>query len=141
MRVTPDETRVHLTISNELLQKLEKLKSIKKLSTHESIEYAVDMALTQYESSLEKIKKSKKTTGRTVPAAIKKQVIKRSHGVCEFPGCDEDRYLELEHVHPYAKGGRHEIANLKLYCKAHNQRAAIVQFGQQHMDQFINKRS
>ena len=142
--VTPDETRVHLTVSNKLLQKLEQLKSLKKLSTEKSLEYAVDIALTQYKSSLEKTRKSKRTTGtikRAVPAAIKKQVLKRSGGVCEFSGCDEHRYLELEHIQPFARGGRHELTNLKLYCKAHNQRAAIIQFGQQHMDQFINRRS
>ena len=145
--VTPDETRVHLTVSNKLLQKLEQLKSIKKLSTEKSLEYAVDIALTQYKSSLEKTRKSKRTTGttgvirRAVPATIKKQVLKRSGGVCEFFGCDERRYLELEHIRPFAKGGRHELTNLKLYCKVHNQRAAIIQFGQKHMDQFINRRS
>lgn len=139
VRVTPDETRVHLTISNELLQKLEQLKSIKKLSTEECLEYALELALAHYENSLDKTRKSKGTSGRTVPAAIKKQILKRAGGVCEYPGCDERHFLELEHIKPYAKGGGHEIENLKLYCKAHNQRAAIHLFGQRHMDQFINK--
>lgn len=139
VRVTPEQTRVHLTISNKLVQKMEKLKSIKKLSTEECLEYAVEMALMQYEKSLDKTRKSKGTTGRAVPVAIKKQIFKRSLGVCEYPGCNEHRALELEHIRPFSKGGGHEISNLKLYCKAHNQRAAIISFGQWHMDQFINK--
>ncbi len=140
VRVTPDETRVHLTISNKLLQKLEKLKSIKKLTTEECLEYAVEMALAHYESSLDKTRKSRGTSGRAVPAAIKKNILKRAGGVCEFPGCDERHFLELEHIKPYAMGGGHEINNLKLYCKTHNQRAAILLFGQGHMDQFMNRR-
>ena len=97
----------------------------------------------KYQKSLNTVRKSKGDKGdkgnrkRNIPAAIKKSVIKRSGHHCEFPGCDETKFLEFEHVIPLSPGGKHTFSNIKMYCKAHNQRAAIIQFGQVKMDKFF----
>ena len=137
-RVTPTETRIHLTVSNKALDKLAKLKAMKKLSSEEAIVYALDQAIHNLEKSWDKVRLSKGTKGRAIPSAMKKTVLKRAKHACEFPGCMERKNLEFEHVTPYALGGRHEVSNLKLYCRVHNQRAAIVSFGQATMDRYLN---
>jgi len=136
--ISDKRTRIHVNISNETLKKLEKIKALKKLSTEQAIDYALNLALSKYESSLKKINQSKGTKGRKVPTALKKAVLKRANNQCEFTGCDETRYLEIEHVVPFAKGGKHHLSNLKLYCKTHNQRSAIKEFGLEIMDPFLN---
>ena len=38
----------------------------------------------------------------------------------------------------YAKGGKSDLTNLRILCRAHNTRAAIDAFGFEKMDEFIN---
>jgi len=145
-RETSTHSRLHLTLSNKTLEKLKKLKDVKRLTSEEVIDHALELALKKYQKSLDTVRKSKATQvenenkgnrKRNIPAAIKKSVIKRSGHQCEFPGCGETQFLEFEHVIPFSKGGRHTPSNIKMFCKAHNQRAAIIQFGQVKMDKFF----
>jgi len=55
---------------------------------------------------------------------------------CEI--CGSHYALEIDHIVPRAKGGTTTIENLRLLCRSCNQRAAINEFGQLRMDQFIN---
>jgi 5-methylcytosine-specific restriction endonuclease McrA len=71
---------------------------------------------------------------RNIPAAVARQVYIRDGGCCTF--CSEDgrrcgarRFLELDHVTPWAARGESTIENLRLRCRAHNQHAARSYFG------------
>ena len=71
---------------------------------------------------------------RRIPAAVRRAVWNRDAGRCSFSGsagrCGESRGLELDHVKPWALGGRSDQAsNLRLLCRAHNQTEAIRIFG------------
>jgi len=55
---------------------------------------------------------------------------------CEI--CSSHYALEVDHIVPKAKGGASTFENLRLLCRPCNQRAAINEFGQLHMDQFLN---
>jgi hypothetical protein len=64
--------------------------------------------------------------GRYVPAAVKREVMKRDGGRCTFVGtngrrCESRTRLEFDHVTPVARGGRTCADNLRLRCRAHNQ--------------------
>jgi 5-methylcytosine-specific restriction endonuclease McrA len=37
--------------------------------------------------------------------------------------------VELHHVVPFAMGGAHSAENLRVYCRAHNQRQSERDFG------------
>ena len=72
---------------------------------------------------------------RHVPAAVAREVYLRDGGCCTF--CSEDghrcgarRFLELDHVRPWAAGGESTVANVRLRCRAHNQQAARDHFGE-----------
>lgn len=63
---------------------------------------------------------------RYVPAHVRRAVWERDKGQCTFTGpsgkrCQARRYLEFDHVHPVAQGGRGTIDNMRLRCRAHNQ--------------------
>lgn len=73
---------------------------------------------------------------RHIPAQIKRQVWERDQGRCQFRDrrsgklCGAQSRLEIDHTFPYALGGEHSLANLRLMCRSHNQYRAQLLFGQ-----------
>jgi len=75
---------------------------------------------------------------RTIPAAIRREVWQRDHGRCTFVDrrgrrCRSTRRIEYHHERPYGKGGQHEVDNIALRCRAHNQYQADLDFGKDFM--------
>jgi 5-methylcytosine-specific restriction endonuclease McrA len=72
---------------------------------------------------------------RRIPASIRRAVWRRDEARCVFSGpagrCGEKRGLEIDHVVPWALGGRSdESSNLRLLCRTHNQSEARRIFGE-----------
>lgn len=71
---------------------------------------------------------------RRVPQWVRDRVWARDKGRCAFVGeggrrCEAVAGLELDHVIPWAKGGRSDDpGNVRLLCRAHNQAAARESF-------------
>ena len=136
-----NESRVHLTLSKKTLENLNSLKAkVKSSETDAVLNHALELALAHYEKRERKINKVKVIAKTSVPSSTAKKLKVRAKNRCEFPGCVEMRYLEIEHVIPRAKGGGHKLENLKLFCRAHNQRAAIKEFGLKQMTRYLNKK-
>jgi 5-methylcytosine-specific restriction endonuclease McrA len=75
---------------------------------------------------------------RHVPAPVRRAVWRRDGGRCTFVGssgrrCEERRWTELDHIEPVARGGQSTEDNLRLRCRAHNQREAERVFGEEFM--------
>ena len=71
---------------------------------------------------------------RSVPAAVAREVVLRDGKQCSYVSPDGRRCrargcLEFDHVQPWALGGECTIENLRLRCRAHNQRYARQCFG------------
>lgn len=71
---------------------------------------------------------------RKVPRSTLREVIERDGEKCSFVGtdgtiCGAVDFLEVDHIHPHAKGGGNDASNLRLLCRAHNQYAAEQTFG------------
>src|SRR6185295_1024812 len=71
---------------------------------------------------------------RRCPAAVARAVFVRDAGQCSYVSpdgrrCSARRWLELDHVDPWAEGGEDTVENLRLRCRAHNQRYARQYFG------------
>ena len=69
---------------------------------------------------------SRPARGRSIPAAMRREVWERDGGRCTFTSagghrCGETRFLQYDHVRPVACGGESTPANLRLLCRAHNQ--------------------
>ena len=78
------------------------------------------------------------TRSRHVPAAVARQVYLRDGGRCTFCAangqrCGTTRFLELDHVTPWAEWGESTLENLRLRCRAHNQHAAREHFGGEYV--------
>ena len=63
---------------------------------------------------------------RAIPAAVKRHVWNRDGGRCSYVDprsrrrCASRHLLQIDHVFPYALGGRAEPANLRLLCATHH---------------------
>jgi hypothetical protein len=55
--------------------------------------------------------------------------------------CSARRCLELDHVDPWAAGGESTIENLRLRCRAHNQRYARQYFGKSRVEAALRRSS
>jgi len=56
---------------------------------------------------------------RTVPTAMRRALRLRD-GQCQFPGCDNRRWLDAHHIHAWVDGGATSLENLVELCPAHH---------------------
>ncbi len=82
--------------------------------------------------------KASRVGSRYVPRELRREVFARDSEQCTYVGPDGDRcpargYLELDHVHPKARGGTETAANLRVGCRAHNALYAEQVFGRAHV--------
>src|SRR6188768_2687662 len=76
---------------------------------------------------------------RHCPAAVARAVFLRDGQQCSYVSpngrrCSARRCLELDHVEPWAVGGESTIENLRLRCRAHNQRYARQYYGKARVE-------
>lgn len=74
-----------------------------------------------------KINKSNEDS-RYLPVRVKSSVWERDKGKCQ--NCGSTYALELDHIKPFASGGKTNIENLRLLCRNCNQRQGHIQFGE-----------
>jgi len=77
---------------------------------------------------------------RTIPAHVRRTVVKRDQARCTFSAgsemrCETREHLEFDHIVPLARGGKSSADNLRLRCRAHNQREADRAFGKEFMEE------
>jgi hypothetical protein len=81
------------------------------------------------------------TPSRHVPAAVRRAVSRRDGEGCSYvsPGgrrCGAKEFLEFHHAEPWVDSRAHAVENVTLHCRAHNQYAAVRDFGERHMARF-----
>jgi hypothetical protein len=79
------------------------------------------------------------TGSRHIPDAIKRAVYQRDGGRCTFADerghrCPETGALEFDHLDGFARTRLHQVARIRLLCRAHNQHAAEQTYGQAFME-------
>jgi len=111
-------------------------------------------ALTVLKARLEKQKfaaterpaqnhRPRQSDSRHIPSRVKRAVWKRDGGQCTYVSetgkrCESRWDLEFDHQKEYARGGDASVSNIRLRCRAHNQYAAELSYGQRFME---NKRA
>jgi hypothetical protein len=79
--------------------------------------------------------KAQRHRTRHIPNAIKRQVAERDQYQCTYVDrsgrrCPERGLVQFHHSEqPFARGGEHSTANIRLLCAAHNQEAAALEYG------------
>lgn len=61
-----------------------------------------------------------KRLSRTIPPAIRRNVLARDRSRCVVPRCSGRDYVEVHHVIPWADGGDHDPALLATMCTRHH---------------------
>lgn len=165
--LTPEKTELKVVLNKDLVQKLDKIKDLMShknpnMTDQELIEIMAD-ALLEKIDPFEKAKRldlrrqksaskndskhegeefvrslpTSEVKSRYIPAAMKTEVYLRDHGKCAHLNCDSTKFLEYDHIEPIALGGETTAKNLRLLCRAHNQRAAIDRFGLQKIQNYF----
>ena len=144
---TPKEERyeIRFSISKETFQKLSQAKDklSNSLKRDLSVEALVSKLIDNYLSPKERAVAALSSKIRYIPRALRRAVYKRDNGRCSFVSptgqcCTESRYLHIDHILPFAKGGKTEISNLRLLCSAHNKLCAERHFGREYIKHKIN---
>ena len=86
------------------------------------------------------------TERRFPSAALRDQVLKRDGFQCSFVSSDGIRCsctagLQVDHIRPWAAGGRTAASNLRALCRAHNLMFARRVFGTEKLNRVIETRS
>ena len=115
--ITAFESRLHITVSREFLALLKKAKAGEShRNPGATDEQILKLAL---EGLIEKQGKRK----ASVPAKVKREVVRRDEGRCQWKLadgsiCDATAMLEIDHVVPRGKGGVDTVENCRLLCRS-----------------------
>jgi len=162
-RETPigeNQTQILYNSDDDLKNKLSRLREllghqISPAASHcELLHKISDIALEKLEPKLPKNKRSASAKRLSIapksacereyiPVETKRIVWHRDEGRCTYTDpfngmrCACRSRLEFDHIIPVAKAGDNSIENLRLLCGAHNQLAAIHEFGVLKMQRFV----
>jgi hypothetical protein len=113
--------KIKISIPKELLEKLQKLQASNESLT-DLIERMANEKLKKLEAPV-----SPPTSAVTLTPKTRRFIWQRDQGKCTQ--CGSEKYLEIDHILPRALGGTNKPENLRLLCRAHNQRASVRAFG------------
>ena len=111
---------LRLEMSHDQNEKLERLKALKSHSGDLEKLFAelIEKELRKYEVT--DFKQSKSTNPRVVSRRLKNHLLDKAGGRCQYPGCEETHYLQIDHILPVRMGGKAKPENLQVLCGAHN---------------------
>jgi 5-methylcytosine-specific restriction endonuclease McrA len=142
--ITETLSELRLTLDQETMENLDRLREIwsHKMPNASVADLVKEMAAYCRQKLDPDLKPEPKRRspapapeGRSIPAQLKRAVWKRDKGCCTYedPGsgrrCGSRYWLELDHIIPFAYGGKSTVENLRLRCRAHNQWHAIETYG------------
>lgn len=127
---------IKFSLTKEAYQKFQEAtaKLSNKLSSDLSVEGVVTELLNQFMSDNKpRERKVVNINSRYIPTSVRWEVRKRDNCQCSFISddgvrCTEKRYLHLDHIKPFALGGKSTTDNLRLLCAAHNLKRARETF-------------
>lgn len=128
--------KVTIVLKEESLQKLKKLQAL-KAHLCPDIDTLIDKVFDELNVLWNPANKKPRLSSRAslgntryVSQKDKALVWKRDEGQCK--NCGSNYALQIDHVKPFAIGGKTTSDNLRLLCKNCNQRKGIEVFGKKH---------
>lgn len=138
--VTEEKVELKFQASRSLQDKIEKLKGLlahKKpnIQLGELFEQLCDIGLKQLDPG--KVATSRKQCGinKNSNAEVRREIFRNAGNKCQ--NCGSTHALQIDHIHPKAKGGLDTKENLRVLCRNCNQRAAIKEFGVGKMELYL----
>jgi hypothetical protein len=150
--LTATLSRLHTTVSRDVLRKLEAARTALAharpgATTGDVIDAALDLLLAKQASRRGIVANPRKAArapggdAAYIPAEVRRSVWLRDGGRCQYrlasgEICGSTYALEFDHARPSALGGVSTVDNVRVCCRAHNQRRAREVFGDAWMDRF-----
>jgi hypothetical protein len=143
--ITEEKVEYRFTADKSLEGKISEVKGLlahkyPSLSMAELLDVLCDLGIEKMKSEKTAPPRKRRdpdSAGVAKPfAQVQREVWQESDFQCS--NCKSHYALEEEHRIPKAKGGTNAKENLRIFCKSCNQRAAIREFGQIKMDQYLN---
>jgi hypothetical protein len=115
-----DKVYLRLELTHKQNEKLERLKKLKShnYDVESLIEQLIETELKKYEKI--DFKETNSKNPRQISRRLRNHVLKRSNYQCQFPGCESDHLLQIDHILPVRIGGKQNIENLQVLCASHN---------------------
>ncbi|MDZ4209722.1 MAG: hypothetical protein U1C56_00925, partial [Candidatus Curtissbacteria bacterium] len=114
---TPQTKIIAMQLTADIANKLNKYSNG---NFNELMEDMLELYEKELEEKLNKEKpETKEHVSRNIPQKIKKFILKRSFGKCEFPNCNK-KYQELHHTERFGSVKRHNPEKIIALCKAHH---------------------
>lgn len=120
---------VFIVVKEETKKKLDKVRDLKAHTCPDNdslLTKMCDEVSKIWDPTLIKRHVAGSTETRFVPKMVQAEVWRRDRGECTK--CKSTYALELDHIKPYAMGGKTTVENLRLLCRACNQRQRITFF-------------
>ena len=134
--VAKDRTEIKIFVEDVTLGHLGKLKSLWSNATADASlsEVIKRMASECVKREERPIRSSRAPALEPTKASISRDIRQRDEGKCTYIDkhgrrCGSEHFLEEDHILPKAIGGEYSVENIRLRCRAHNQRHAIDSFG------------
>jgi HNH endonuclease len=151
--LTAELSRFHITVSRQFMETLEQTKdalshSHPGASTEEILTACMQLMLAKKARQRGLVEKPLATPRPSrsdhFPAHVRRAVMKRSGGRCEWvfddgERCNSTYQVECDHIQPKALGGKATLENTRAACRGHNQLAARQVFGDAFMDRFTRR--
>ena len=119
--VNESTVRVTLDFSENEFNNLERLKALKSHKVKdfkELVALLVDIELEKYNRT-SKIS-SRSPNPRQIKVSLKNHLLQKANYRCQYPGCDQSHFLQIDHIISVSKGGQNQASNLQVLCQAHN---------------------
>ncbi len=122
---------VFIVVREDTKEKLDKVRNLKAHSCPDNDSLLGKMCeevSKMWDPTLIKRHATGSSETRFVPKMIQAEVWRRDRGECTK--CHSTYALELDHIRPFAVGGKSTVENLRLLCRACNQRQRVTYFNQ-----------
>jgi hypothetical protein len=128
--VGPTHTQVQFVANDEQMAMFEKARGLLAhsnpgMSWAELFQKVTEIALQKIDPQQRGVSPTRKLQDprqRSANAGLRREIWKRDKGKCQ--NCESQHGLELDHIIPWALGGETSEENLRLLCRACNQRRA-----------------
>ena len=143
--VKEERYEIKFSVSKEVFEQFNEArrKLSNSLSSNQTVEGAFTKLLQHYLAPKER-KVLTISGSRYIPRSLRRKLFERDHGQCCYISndgvrCRATKFLHVDHIVPYAKGGKTELSNLRLLCSAHNKHCAEVEFGKKFIQRKIEE--
>ncbi len=145
LKTSKIEVQCNATSSDEVIEEEKNFPAVKK-NFDAKLGSGIEANQKPEGTSSAEVKSPTKNSTRNrpyIPVSTRRAVLNKAGHQCTFVSpitgqrCSETRFLEIEHIVPFAKNGSSDLSNLTALCSVHNLTQAIDEFGIEKMRPFL----